>query len=164
MKHGTNITYATLLLPVEIKAHQDKPSPYGSPAKYNDSPSKGSADNLFSVWPNEEIILKVKMPAPFDNSSNLPADLIKWNVPDHTFVNNTLEARMSWPVNFFNDSVNTKEITITVGGAEFKVHVKVQSVGLLTELEGAALVPHAAPVIAIQAFEALEYTNSSFPL
>ncbi len=154
----------THLLPVEVKAHQDKNGPQGSVPKYNDSPSVGSATNLFSVWPNEEIILKVKIPPPFDQQGNLPANLIKLDVPGHTFAANILEASMKWGVNFFNAAVNTKEITITIGGTEFKVHVKVQGTGLLSEAEGAALVPHAAPVMLAHSFEATNYTNSTFPV
>jgi hypothetical protein len=161
---GTSVSEPVLLVPVEVKAHQDKNGPQGSAPKYNDSPSVGSATNLFSVWPDEEIILKVKMPPPFDQQGNLPANLIKWDVPGHTFADNTLEARMKWGVNFFNSAVNTKEIIITIGGTEFKVHVKVQGTGLLSEAEGAALVPHAAPVMLAHSFEATSYTNSTFPV
>jgi hypothetical protein len=156
--------WRVFLLPVEVKAHQDKDGPQGSAPKYDDSPSTGSATNLFSVWPNEEIILKVKMPPPFDQQANLPANLIQWDVPGHTLADNTLEAPMQWPLNFFNGAANTKEITITIGGVDFKVHVKVQGVGILTEAEGAALVPHAAPIMLAHSFEAKNYTNTTYPL
>jgi hypothetical protein len=149
---------------VEVKAHQDKKGPHGSAPKYDDSPSAGSVTNLLSIWPNEEIILKIKMPAPFDQQGNLPPNLIQWDAPGHTFPDNTLEARMKWGLNFFNAAANTKEIKITVGGVDHKVHVKVQGVGLLTEAEGAALVPHAAPIMLAHSFEAKNYTNTTFPI
>lgn len=151
------------LLPVEIKSHQDKVGPYLSPPKYSDSPLVGSATNLFSVWPNEEIILKVRIPAPFDQVGNLPPNLIKWDAPGHTIPDNTLEARMKWGLNFFDPTKNTKEITINIGGSDFKVHVKIQGVGILTELEAALSAPNAVgPMLAAREF-ARAFVIAAYP-
>jgi hypothetical protein len=146
------------LLPVDIKVNQTEASSYGSAAKYKDAPKAYTASNLFSVWPNEKVTIKVKLPPPFDQQQNLPANLIKWNVPGQTIADNTLEPELSWPLTL--GSANTKEIKITVGGSEFKVHVKVQGVGFLTSVEASAFFPNAAAALLTYRDESIAFGNT----
>jgi hypothetical protein len=147
------------LLPIDIKVHQTQNGPQGSAPKYNNAPQAYIASNLFSVWPNEEAIVKVKLPPPFDQPQNLPANLVNWEVPGHTIPDNTLEAPLSWTLGFGN---NTKEVKITIGGSEFKLHFKVQGVGILSELEAAALVPNASPIMLAYRQEAIDF-GTTYP-
>ena len=146
------------LLPIDIKVHQTKKGPQNSDPKYKDAPKAYIASNLFSVWPNEEAIVKIKLPPPFDQQANLPANLIKWEVPGHTIANNTLEAPLSW--GSLGNSI--KEVKITVGGSEFKLHFKVQTVGILSELEASALVPNASPIMFAYRQESIAF-GTSYP-
>jgi hypothetical protein len=147
-----------ILIPVEIKVHQDKPDPNGVPPKYNNAPKAYSASNLFVVWPNHEITVKVKLPAPFDQEQNLPTGLIKWQVPGHNIPDNTLEATdLKWTLGFNN---NTKEIKIYIGSHIHTVHIKVQGVGVLTQVEALALVPNAAAALLYHRQEAIDYGNT----
>ncbi len=102
--------------------------------------------------------MKIKLPPPFDQQANLPANLIKWEVPDHTIADNTLEAPLSW--GSLGNSI--KEVKITVGGSEFKLHFKVQTVGILSELEAAALVPNASPIMFAYRQESIVF-GTSYP-
>ncbi len=158
------ITYGGFvdLLPLEIKAHQNNVGPYGSPTKYNESPSLGSVSNLLSVWANEEIILKIKLPAPFDQQENLPPNLIKWNVPDHNFPDNTLEASMNWNSNPLNIMGDTKLVVINIGGNDFEVRIRIENVGILPEAVAGALRPIASSVMLARINEARSYV-ASFP-
>jgi len=156
---STGRSHAILLLPIDIKVHQTQNGPQGSAPKYDNAPASYIASNLFSVWPNEEAIVKVKLPPPFDQQQNLPANLIKWEVPGHTIPDNTLEAPLSWTLGFGN---NTKEVKITIGGSEFKLHFKVQGVGIISEVEAAALVPHAAVVMLAYRQEAIDF-GATYP-
>jgi hypothetical protein len=145
------------LLTVDIKVHQDKPDPNGVHAKYNNAPRNYTASNLFVVWPNHEVTVKVKLPAPFDQQQNLTAGLIKWQVPGHNIPDNTLEATdLKWTL-LGND---TKEIKITIGGQLYTVHIKVQSVGFLSQVEASALVPNAAAALLYHRPAAIAYGNT----
>ena len=148
------------VLPLEIKAHQDSPGPEGSAPKYNNAPRLGNATNLLSVWPNEEIILKVKIPYPFNTVSEMPAGFITWNAPGHTIAANTLDASLHWPLVLGGDPI--KVVKITIGGVEFQVRIKIQNVGILGEVEAAALVPNAGAVMAYYRQEAIDY-GVTFP-
>jgi len=147
------------LLPIDIKVHQTQDGPQGSDPKYINAPEAYVASNFFSVWPNEEAIVKVKLAPPFDQPQNLPPNLIKWEVPGHTIPDNTLEAPLSWTLGFGN---NTKKVKITIGGSEFKLHFKVQGVGILSEIEAAALVPNAAPIMLAYRQESLDF-GTTYP-
>ena len=146
------------LLPIDIKVHQTKKGPQNSDPKYKDAPKAYIASNLFSVWPNEEAIVKIKLPPPFDQQANLPANLIKWEVPGHTIADNTLEAPLSWG----SLGNSTKEVKIIVGGSEFKLHFKVQTVGVLSELEAAFLLPNAWPIMLAYRQESLNF-GTTYP-
>lgn len=148
------------VLPVEIKANQTVNGPQGSAPKYHDAPRQGSATNLLSVWPNEAITLKVKIPAPFDTAANLPGNFIVWNVPGFTIPNNSLEADLHWPIIIGGNPI--KEISITIGGTQFKVYIKVQGVGLLTQVDASALFPNAAAALAAYRSDAVAY-GLTFP-
>ena len=147
------------LLPVDIKVHQTQNGPQGSAPKYNNAPKDYMASNLFSVWPNEAAIVKVKLPAPFDQQQNLPPNLIKWEVPGHNIADNTLEATLSWPLSFGG---NLKEVKITIGGSLYKVHIKVQGVGIISEVEAAVLVPNASPIMLAYKSESETYAHSTY--
>ena len=145
---------------VEIKADQTAPAPQGSAPKYHDSPRRGSATNLLSVWPNEPIKLKVRLPGPFYTSSNLPSNFVTWDAPGHTIAANSLDATLQWPLSLAGDPV--KEVKITIGGIEFKVYVKVQAVGLFSELEAAFIAPNAGAMMVYYRQEAIDY-GATFP-
>ena len=147
------------LLPVDIKVHQTQNGPQGSAPKYNNAPKDYMASNLFSVWPNEAAIVKVKLPPPFDQQQNLPPNLIKWEVPGHNIPDNTLEATLIWPLSFGG---NLKEVKITIGGSLFKVHIKVQGVGIISEVEAALLVPNASPIMLAYKSESETYAHSTY--
>jgi hypothetical protein len=143
---------------VDLKVHQDKPDPNGIPPKYKNAPRTYTASNLFVVWPNHEVAVKVKLSAPFDQQQNLPDSLINWQVPGHNIPVNALEAKdLKWTLGLNN---NTKEIVITIGGQIYKVHIKVQGVGFLTEFEAAALMPNAAAALLYYRKEAIDYGNT----
>lgn len=66
-------------------------------------------------------------------------------------------------MNFFDPTKNTKEITINIGGSDFKVHVKIQGVGILTELEAALSAPNAVgPMLAAREF-ARAFAIAAYP-
>jgi hypothetical protein len=156
---ATRATAAGALLPVDIKVHQTQNGPQGSAPKYNNAPKDYMASNLFSVWPNEAAIVKVKLPAPFGQQQNLPPNLIKWEVPGHNIADNTLEATLSWPLSFGG---NLKEVKITIGGSLYKVHIKVQGVGIISEVEAAVLVPNASPIMLAYKSESETYAHSTY--
>lgn len=149
-------------LPIDIKVHQDNPNsgPEGQARKYINAPEAYIASNLFCLWPNEQATVKVKLPPPFDQQQNLPAGLIKWTVPGHTIPDNTLEAPVAWPLGLTN---NTKEVKINIGGSEFKLHFKIQGVGFLNEIEAAALVPNASPVMLAYRQESIDF-GATYPV
>jgi len=151
--------YEVVSLPVDIKVHQTQNGPQGSAPKYNNAPKDYMASNLFSVWPNEEAIVKVKLPPPFDQQASLPPNLIKWEVPGHNIADNTLEATLSWPLSFGG---NLKEVKITIGGSLYKVHIKVQGVGIISEVEAAMLVPNASPIMLAYKSESETYAHSTY--
>jgi hypothetical protein len=138
------------LLPLEIKVHQTVGGPEGSAPKYAHAPAKYNASNLFSLWPNEPAVVKIKLPLA---AATLPPNLITWSIPGHTYGGNTLEAPVKWA----GVSAGTKEILITIGGVQFKVHIIVQRVGLLSQAEAALLAPNAAPVMLLNRQEAIDF-------
>ncbi len=147
------------LLPVEIKVNQTKNAPSGSAPKYKNAPKQGCATNLFSVWPGEDITLKVELPEPL--KSNLPAHFIKWDAPNHTVADNETEHTLQWVgINGFGVRV----VKITIGGKEFKVHITMPNVGILSQTEAAALIVIGGPIIFAWSFDAKDYANDNYPL
>jgi len=95
------------LLPVEIKVSSAN-SPTGGAPKYTvnpEIPKRGNADNLFSVWPEEDFTVKVELPESF----HLPPNLIKWNVPGENIPDNAKENTFNWT------AVGTKRIEVQIG-------------------------------------------------
>lgn len=151
-------TWETKLVPYSIKVDQDKADPNGVPPKYSNAPKNYIASNLFVVWPNHEVTIKVVLPAPFDQGDHLPPGFIKWEIPNYSIPDNTLEAvDLKWDGQL---SDNTKVINVTVGGLLNTIHIKVQNVGFFTQLEASALVPNAAAALYSYREEAIGYGSS----
>ena len=146
------------LLPVEIKATSNGFPPTGLPGKYSATPKNGSVDNLISVWPAEKLKITIEIPEPI--KSNPPAGLFTWNAPGHTVPDQTTEFTFSWT------DTDTKVITITVGGTEFKVFVDIPNVGTISQADALlALDPITAASVVNFGIEALNYSNdpANFP-
>lgn len=148
--HGQ--TRSERLLPVDIKVHQDKPDPNGIPPKYNNAPKAYAASNLFVVWTEHKVTVKVKLPHPFDQQQNLPPGFIKWEVPgehvgtaNRTIPDNTLEATdLTWSHGFYwHDEV----IKINIGGHIQKVHIRAVTAGNVGRVEAVALEPNAGAAL-----------------
>jgi len=140
----------------KIQAKQTMAGPQGSAPKYNDAPKHGIASNLFSVWPNEEITLKITLPS----SQSPTAGLIKWTELNHTIADNSLTATMSWPLSL--TASNTKEIKVKIGSAEHIIHVRVQGVGFVSQVEATALVPNVAVAALYYRQESIDF-GAIFP-
>ena len=144
------------LLPVEIKVSSAKPPAGTSGAKYTspDRPTKGSADNLFSVWPGEDFTVKVKLPESFQ----LPPGLIKWTVAGGSIPDNTKEHTFNW------STTGTKHVEIKVGQSKFSVWVDLPDVGSLSQGDALfAVDPISSASLALYGVIALTHANQTWP-
>lgn len=148
------------VLKVELKvSHPVSPGPTGSPAKYTNAPSIGSADNLFSTWDNEQFKVNVKLD-PSNITSSLPAGFIHWTAAGFSIPDNSTDYTFSW------SATGVKEITVEFPscGITRKIYVDVPDVGPIGQVAAALLLP--PPVVALiwgYKTEAEDYTNTNFP-
>jgi len=150
----------TGVLNVELKVTHPAPSPTGSAAKYSNDPSIGSADNLFSTWPNEQFRVRVNI-EPVDITNSMPSGFIHWTAEGFTIPDNTTEFTFSW------GSTGVKDITVEVPsyGITKEVYIDVPNVGILSQAAAAALVgPVAAALITNYGLDAIDYANNTFPV
>lgn len=148
------------VIKVELKVtHPQNPGPTGSAAKYNNTPNTGSADNLFATWLNEQFRVNVNI-EPAALANNLPAGFIKWTTAGFTIPDNTAEYTFSW------SSVGVKEITVEFPSCSLtkKVRVDVPDVGILSQTAAAALVGAPSVFVLAYAQEAINYSNTNFPV
>jgi hypothetical protein len=145
------------LMPVQIKVSSAN-SPTGSDPKYTvtpEIPKKGNADNLFSVWPEEDFTVKVKLPESFQ----LPPNLIKWNVPGENIPDNAKEHTFNWT------AVGTKRIEVQIGESKFEIWVDVPHVGDVGQAQAiATMPPWATAQIGAWAVFAQDYCNANYPV
>jgi hypothetical protein len=149
-------TVGVNLLPVEVKVNSANPPAGTSGAKYEnpDRPTKGIADNLFSVWPGEDFTVKVKLP----DSFQLPTGLIKWTVAGESIPDNTKEHTFNW------NTTGTKHIKISVGESTFNVWVDLPNVGNLSQGDALLAVdPISSSSLALYGAIALTYANQTWP-
>ena len=152
--------FVVSVLKVELKStHPQDPGPTGSAAKYNNNPTNGSADNLFSTWLNEQFRVNVNI-QPTELANNLPSGFIKWTAAGFTISDNTTNYTFSW------DSTGVKEITVELPscGITKKVRVDVPDVGILSQTAAVALVGAPSVFVLAYAQEAINYSNINFPV
>jgi hypothetical protein len=153
---NTDNDHALLLLPFELKVSSAN-SPTGSAPKYTvtpETPKKGNADNLFSVWLGEDFTVKVKLPESFQ----LPPNLIKWNAPGENIPDNTKEHTFNWT------AVGTKRIEVQVGESTFEIWVDVPHVGDVGQFHAMATIPPwATAQIGSWGTFAQNYCNTHYP-
>jgi hypothetical protein len=156
-KDPIEIPVEVRLLPVQIKVSSAN-SPTGSDPKYTvtpEIPKKGNADNLFSVWPEEDFTVKVKLPESFQ----LPPNLIKWNVPGENIPDNAKEHTFNWT------AVGTKRIEVQIGESKFEIWVDVPHVGDVGQAQAiATMPPWATAQIGAWAVFAQDYCNANYPV
>ena len=152
LRTAKNEHTAVMLVPVQIKVTSAN-SPTGSPAKYNLTPKKGNADNLFSVWPGEDFKVTIQLPSGFTPYSGM----IKWNLPTG-IADNTLEHTFNWT------STGTNIIEIQIGSTKYKISVDVPDVGSVSQ-DGAiaTLAPWVTAEIGSWANYSLTYCNAHYP-
>lgn len=147
------------LLPIEMKVNSANPPAGTAGGKYSDPdrPTRGSADNLFSVWPEEDFTVKIQLPDTFQ----LPPGLIKWSVQGESISipDNTKEFTFNWA------TPGLRRIEIRIGESIFLVWVDLPDVGTLNQNEAAMAVdPFSALAIAAHAATAILYANNSYPI
>ncbi|MGB0343834.1 MAG: hypothetical protein ACPGGJ_00435, partial [Coraliomargarita sp.] len=149
---GCRYTYGSVTLPyrISIKANQIANGPFGSSPKYNDSPQVGNADNLFSVWENEDFIVNVEL-GDLLESGSLPSDFLVWEAEGFSIPNNTSEWTFSWGQPGFY------RITLRSNQMDFVHHIDVHvpDVGSIGQNAAAlAAGPIAGPLIGVYGVEA----------
>jgi len=144
------------LMAVTTKATSHGFPPTGLSGKYDETPEKGSIDNLISVWPSEEITVIVNLPEPF--KSNPDPGLITWEAPEHTVPDQTTEYKFKWT------DTDTKTVKITVGSSTFKVVIDLPNVGNISQTDALLAVdPISAGGIVTYGNQALIYANAQYP-
>ncbi len=137
-----------------IKLNQTEISPNGNYRTYNNAPQIGNASNLFAVWPDEKITIKIIMGSPLDQAENLPPHFVKWEAPGHTIPDNSLEYTFSW-------SSGVNEVKISIRDSVYRVHIHIPYVGFFSQLEAAALCPVTAPIMIFNRSLVLAYVDAA---
>ncbi len=145
---------------IELKVqHPEDIGPTGSIAKYVMYPTTGSANNLFSTWPDEPIKVFVQV-KPSDFINQMSSGFIKWTVDGFSIPDNTLVHEFSW------DYTGVKCVTLSFPVLEEtrKIYIDIPNVGYRTEAYALAQLVDitAAPVIVQTGVESLVHCNHHY--
>ena len=121
-------------------------------SQYSNDPQKGCADNLLSLWPEDDIRIRVKV-EPAGLESKLPSGFIKWSSSGYNISDNTIEQTFHWGT----PGVRTISISMPSLGSGTTIIIDQPDVGDTSETAAALLDFGRIPLILGYANEAEDW-------